>query len=295
MLDQRADRATLELTRYRLVEPFQPRRHHIDDPAARGMLLLRHHDPTVAIPEVGVSFYSTVVQRHLAASYKGLAPHGAPSDRMSPALDDLSMQFALYARSAPGDVLDIGCGDGIATAAALARGACVYAVDPDQAVLHHLLARVPPVHAHRLRVRIGTLPSVNFKLPRFSAVHAARVLHLLDPLALQRSLQKFFHWLYPGGKLFLSTLTSAGEHWEFAESEIIQRKLAEDAWPGYLGDIRRLRPHWEGVSDAIHLLDEPILRRELATAGFEIEHISSYPLPWDPDQMCCAVVARCAE
>lgn len=239
-----------------------------------------------------MSFHSTV-ERHLAASYNGLSPSGAPTDRMSPALDDLSMRFALFARNAPGDVLDMGCGDGIATAAALARGARVYAVDSDQAVLHQLLARVPPIHAPRLRVRLGTLPGANFKYPRFSAVHVSRVMHLLDPLAVQRSLQKFLHWLYPGGKLFLSTLTSAGEYWDFAEREIIRKKLARDAWPGYLSDIRRLRPEWDGASDGIHLLDEPILRRELEAAGFEIEYLHSYPLPWDFDQMCCAVIARC--
>jgi SAM-dependent methyltransferase len=234
------------------------------------------------------------VQRHLAAHFRELGEPGAPVDRMSPALDDLSMQFALYARTAPGDVLDIGCGDGIAAAAALTRGARVFAVDPDEAALHHLLVRVPPVYAHRLRARIGRLPGVNFQVPRFSAVHAARVLHFLDPLALQRALQKFFHWLHPDGKLFLSTLTTAGDYWEFAESEIIHNKLAQDPWPGYIADVRRLRPHWDGSCDAVHLLDEPILRRELEAAGFEIEHVSSYPLPWDPDQMCCAVVARCA-
>ena len=243
-----------------------------------------------------MSFYSTVVRRHLVTGYSGgLASPGAPTERMSPALDDLSMRFALFARTSNGDVLDIGCGDGIAATAALTRGARVYAVDPDQACLHHLLARVPPVHAQRLRVRIGSLPGVNFKFPRFSAVHASRVLHLLDPLALQRSLQKFFHWLYPDGKLFLSTLSPAGEYWAFAESELIQKKLAQDPWPGYVADVRRLRPHWDGASDAVHLLDEPILRRELEAVGFEIEHIDSYPLPWDVDQMCCAVVARCAE
>ena len=258
------------------------------------MLLVGRADPIVAKVEVGMSSYSTVVQRHLVANCRGLAPPGAAVDRMSPALDELSMQFALFARTAPGDLLDMGCGDGIATAAALMRGGRVCAVDPDEAALHHLLARVPPVYAPHLRVHVGALPGVNFKFPRFSAIHAARVLHFLDPLALQRALQKFFHWLSPNGKLFLSTLTSAGEYWEFAESEIIQRKLAQDPWPGYIVDVRRLRPHWDGSCDAIHLLDEPILRRELAAAGFEVEHVSSYPLPWDGDQMCCAVVARCA-
>jgi hypothetical protein len=143
-------------------------------------------------------------------------------------------------------------------------------------------------------VRIGSLPALDFRYPRFSAVHAARVLHLLDPLAVQRSLQKFFHWLYPTGKLFLSTLTSAGEYWGFAESQIVRREREHDLWPGYLADVARLRPHWNGTSPAVHLLDEPILRRELEAAAFEIEHLQTYPLPWDPDQICCAVVARCS-
>jgi SAM-dependent methyltransferase len=204
------------------------------------------------------------------------------------------MRFALFARSTRSDVLDIGCGDGVASAAALIRGARIYAVDPDQAALQHLLARVPPVHARQLRVRIGALPGINFKFPRFSAVHASRVLHFLDPPALQRSLQKFFQWLYPAGKLFLSTLTSEGSYWAFAQRDIAQRKLAGDPWPGYVPDVRRLRPHWNGASAAVHLLDEPVLWRELEAAGFEIEHIDSSSLPWDASQVCCAVVARCA-
>jgi SAM-dependent methyltransferase len=243
---------------------------------------------------VSASFHSTVIQRHLAAHCSELGTLRPPTDRMSPVLDDLSMRFVLHARMTQGDMLDIGCGDGIGTAAALTRGARLYAVDPDQAALQHLLARVPPVHAPRLKLRIGSLPGVNFKFPRFSAVHAARVLHLLDPLSLQRSLQKFFHWLYPNGKLFLSALTSAGEYWSFAESEIVQRKLMEDPWPGYIADVRRLRPHWDGACDSILLLDEPVLRRELEAAGFEIEYSKSYPLPWDADQMCCGIVARCS-
>jgi SAM-dependent methyltransferase len=240
-----------------------------------------------------MSVHSTLVQRHLEANYGAVSMLAVPTERMSPALDDLTMRFALFARITGGDVLDIGCGDGIASAAALMRGARVYAIDPDQAALEHLLTRIPPVHAHRLKVRIGSLPGVDFKYPRFSAVHASRVLHLLDPLAVQRSLQKFFHWLYPGGKLFLSTLTSAGEYWAFAESEIAQRQREDDPWPGYLPEVSRLRPHWRGASAAVHLLDEPILRRELRAAGFEIEHQQSAPLPRDPEQVCCAVVARC--
>ncbi len=201
-----------------------------------------------------MSYYSAVVPRYLRASCAaaGLAP-----DHMSPGLDDLSIRFAAFTRTAKCDALDIGCGDGIATAAALARGGHVMAVDPDQGALHQLLARVPPEQYRRLKVRIGRLPSLDFKFARFSAIHAARVLHLLEPEELQQSLRKFFRWLYPTGKLFISTPIGSEE------------------------------------AVAAHLLDEPVLRREIEAAGFVVEHANRYPVPWDADQMCCAVIARC--
>ena len=49
---------------------------------------------------------------------------------MSPTLYPLSLQFAIEMRAATRQALDIGCGDGVATAAALARGGRVLAVDP---------------------------------------------------------------------------------------------------------------------------------------------------------------------
>jgi SAM-dependent methyltransferase len=240
-----------------------------------------------------VNYYSAVVQRHLEANHRAMSLPRIATEQMSPSLDDLSIRFAAFTRNAKGCALDLGCGDGIASAAALVRGGRVLAVDPDQDALHQLLARVPPERYRRLKVQVGRLPELDFKFSRFSAVHAARLLHLLDPFAFRLSLRKFFRWLYPSGTLFISTLASGGHYWAFAEREIFRRKMAQDPWPGYIADVRRLRPAWPGECTSVHLIDEPILRRELQLAGFEIEHLSSYALPWDPDQMCSAVVARC--
>jgi SAM-dependent methyltransferase len=240
-----------------------------------------------------MSYDSAVLERHLRASYASLAASAPATEAMSPSLDDLSIRFAAFTRTATSDALDIGCGDGIATAAALVRGGHVMAMDPDREALSKLLARVPPEHYRRLKTRVGRLPGLDFKFARFSAIHAARVLHILEPDELQQSLRKFFRWLYPAGKLFLSTLTPAGPYWEFAEKEFARRKMAQEPWPGYIGNVRRLRPSWSAESVAVHLLDEPVLRRELDAAGFVPEYVNCYPLPWDPDQMCCAVIARC--
>src|SRR5690242_14846916 len=55
--------------------------------------------------------------------------------RVSPALDEISLKFAIYSRSTKGTVADVGCGEGIASVAALLRGAHVHAIDPDPEAL----------------------------------------------------------------------------------------------------------------------------------------------------------------
>jgi ubiquinone/menaquinone biosynthesis C-methylase UbiE len=201
---------------------------------------------------------------------------------MSPALDALSLKFAILTRNTNATALDVGCGDGIATAAALARGGHVLAVDPDAEALRRVLVRVPSQHYSRLQVQVGVLPTLDFKRAHFPAVHAARVLHLLTPSDLEVTLRKFFRWLYPRGKLFLSAFTPAGRFWRRFHSEYVRRRMARERWPGYI------------AARSIHLIDSDVLTREVRAAGFTIEEVRCYPLPWDSEQVCCACVARCA-
>jgi 2-polyprenyl-3-methyl-5-hydroxy-6-metoxy-1,4-benzoquinol methylase len=156
----------------------------------------------------------------------------------------------IASRTAKGPVLDFGCGDGIATVAALARGAHVCAIDPDEGAIRRLLARVPSQQHRRLRARVGHVLDADFQGDHFEAVHAAYVLEEFDGPAVQSVLRQFSRWLVPGGRLFVSVLT--------------------------------------------RVLDEETLHRELEAAGFAIEEIHCYPLPWDNSQTCCAAIARCA-
>lgn len=240
-----------------------------------------------------MSYDSVVVQRQLRAASAALPRRTIATEQMSPALDELSLKFAIMTRNTKRAALDVGCGDGLATAAALARGGHVLAVDPDQAALRKLLVRVPSQQYRRLHVRVGSLPELDFKLAQFPAVHAARVLHLLDPEHLQATLSKFFRWLYPDGKLFLSVLTPAGRFWHSFHGEYFRRRMAQARWPGFIRHPAQVLPHWTGSDTPIHLIDEPLLAREIEAAGFGIEDIHRYPLPWDSDQICCACIARC--
>jgi SAM-dependent methyltransferase len=233
--------------------------------------------------EWGGGYRAAVVQRHLEATQAEIPAHRDAIERMSPALDSLSLKFAIYLRNSRLEGLDVGCGEGIATIAALARGGRVMAVDRDPAVLHRLLARVPSEQYRRLKVRAASVPELDFKFSRFAAVHASRVLHFLPPDALRATLRKFFRWLYPDGKLFVSALNPRGLYWRRLRADYSRRAMFGEAWPGYL--------EWTGA--CVHLLDENILTRELHEAGFIVEELSSYTLPWDPEQLCTAAVARC--
>jgi SAM-dependent methyltransferase len=244
-----------------------------------------------AVGNSGVPYLPSVITR--AAARSRVLQRPLVTHQMSPALDELSLQFAIWTRTATGDSLDIGCGDGIATAAALARGGHVLAVDPDRTSIRQLLSRIPSEQHPRVKVQVGSLPTIDFKLARFAAVHAARVLHFLDGTAVECSLRKFFRWLYPDGKLFISTLTPMGPFWEPFQPAFFRRTLAGAPWPGYIDDMSDFFPQYESGAASVHLLDERVLRRELEAAGFVIEEVSCYPLPWDSGQMCCAILASC--
>jgi SAM-dependent methyltransferase len=174
----------------------------------------------------------------------------------------------IWAQAAAGPTLDVGCGDGIATRALLARGGHIVAVDPDVGALHHLVEHVPTEQCRRLKVRLGQLPDIDFKVANFAAIHAARVLHLLDPVSLAPSLRKFYRWLYPEGKLFVSMPTLSASH----------------------RTLRARPPH----RPRIHPLDESTVAWQIRAAGFVIEESTTYLPPWSGAQECSAVIARAA-
>lgn len=184
---------------------------------------------------------------------------------MSLSLDALSLKFIIWAQETGAPSLDVGCGDGIATLALLARGGHVVAVDSDAAALHRLVEHAPTEQCRRLRVRLGKLPSLDFKAANFAAIHAARVLHFLDPVEVEYSLRKFYRWLYPEGRLFVSVLTPTG-------SQRLSRTRSDPP---------------------VYPMEEKALRREISAAGFFVEDVSTYLPPWEGSQECCAVVARC--
>ena len=189
--------------------------------------------------------------------------------------------------------VDIACGEGLATLAALERGARMIAVDPGSAALQRLVARIPHEQYPRLNAHVGALPELEFVCQRFSAVHVGHVFHLLDPDALVVSLGKFFRRLYPGGKLFLSTLSPAGPRWKAFQGEHARRTREQAQWPGFIADAQAYFPDWNEANPSVHLIDEQVLRRELERVGFAVDEFNCYAPIWDSKQVYCSVVAHC--
>ncbi|MDJ0460314.1 non-ribosomal peptide synthetase [Streptomyces sp. H27-C3] len=214
-----------------------------------------------------------------------------------------SSDFADFAGERGGEVLDMGCAYGVASIAALERGARVVALDMEKKHLDILEQRVNDESRARLILRRGTLPDVDFEDERFTAVHASRVMHFLKPEDVRLMLRKMFRWLTPGGKVFLSTDSPYFGYWASKAWEYEERKRAGDPWPGYIEDVAaHFDPaHVVGGPRLINAVDPDVFRRECEAVGFVVERAGffgtvgvdreSYGAP-APDMEHVGIIAR---
>ncbi|MFF3030501.1 class I SAM-dependent methyltransferase [Streptomyces rubiginosohelvolus] len=100
-------------------------------------------------------------------------------------------------------VLDVGCGSGTVSAAAVARGASVYAADADPGMAAATRRAVPGVTAH-----IARLPELPYADDTFDAVVGNFVLnHVGRPLAALAALRRITR---PGGRVAVTIWRSPG-------------------------------------------------------------------------------------
>ena len=204
---------------------------------------------------------------------EGLIPTMNNTGWMTEKMDSYSADFAEYAGTADGEVLDIGCAYGIATLAALENGARVLACDMDPRHLEVLYARVPEQLRGRYRSKAATMPAVDFPQGSFAAILAARVLHFLNGTDIEVTVRKMKDWLIPGGRLYLVADSPYTGPWAPQAGEYERRKSEGDAWPGYVADYASFLPaHVDPAEhpDFINTLDPDILKRVCTNAGLEV-------------------------
>ncbi len=200
---------------------------------------------------------------------------------MLEALDQFAAEFVEVAARAKGEVLDMGCAYGVATLAALERGAKVCACDMEPAHLSILAERASPAHKSSLRTVVGLLPHVQFDNGSFNAILASRVIHFLTGDDIRTTLQQMHDWLVPGGALFIVADTPYMPGWNTIVPAYEAAKSSGDLWPGFIPDfaaVRRQTIDTPPGPEFLNTLDPDILTRECQRAGFNVVHASFFGL-----------------
>jgi SAM-dependent methyltransferase len=202
---------------------------------------------------------------------------------MLEALDQFAGQFVRDAATDGGEVLDIGCAYGVATLAALERGARVCACDMEPRHLELLEQRTPATDRARLRTVQGILPGVQFPPESFTAILASRVLHFLAGPELRSALASMRDWLKPGGVLYVVADTPYMPVWQSFVAEYEAAKARGAPWPGMITDFSR---YWATRPDGtvqrgpafLNTLDPDILARECIAAGLQVERAGFFAM-----------------
>jgi SAM-dependent methyltransferase len=199
---------------------------------------------------------------------------------MLEALDEYAEAFARTAAAAgDGESLDIGCAYGVATLAALERGARICACDMEPRHLSVLEGQVPVAQRSRLRTVVGVLPGVAFPAASFDAILASRVVHFLTGDDIRLALAAMGEWLKPGGRLYLVADTPYMPSWNSIVPAYEAARLAGDPWPGFIADFENVVSRHPGAMPGprfLNTLDPDILARECRRAGLQVERTSFF-------------------
>ena len=222
-----------------------------------------------------INLYNKIIGKKVIpkAYIPGLVPCLNGRGFMEEDLNDVSQSFVEESSKMEGLSLDVGCAYGIATIAALEKGAEVLASDMDQGHLDLLLEETPDELKPKLKTKAGKLPNIDFENDSFISIHCSRCLHFLKPDELIETLQNMYAWLKPGGRVYLITDTCFSGPWKNYLPEYEKKLKAGDPFPGFIDDVLDCLPVPrvpKGMTPHMNCLDPDTLSRECKSAGFEI-------------------------
>ncbi len=193
-------------------------------------------------------------------------------------LSSVSRDFVAFGEHAPGWMLDVGSGTGVATLPALTTGAGVIALDMEETHLKVLREMTPERYLPRLRTVTGHFPEALEDIDEpLGAVLISQILGFLSGDEIMMGFQYLFEKMTSGAKLFVInytpyiTLTA-----EFIS--VYERRCGEqDPWPGLISELRDYCTNPRllyNLPNTLNLMDPTILAREAIRAGFNLEQAS---------------------
>lgn len=126
---------------------------------------------------------------------------------MTTHLDPYSQMFVDYAAICKGKVLEIGAAYGVASLAALAKGANVISNDIDARYLELAQKQATSEQLARLELNLAAFPhETHFPENSLDTILICRVLHFFDGDTIMYGLKLMHQWLAPGGKLLIEQI-----------------------------------------------------------------------------------------
>lgn len=203
---------------------------------------------------------------------------GVTTLEMAPPTED----FVRFAALCKKPVLDVGCGYGVSSLAALKTGARVIAFDLSKDHLRVLSNNTPAKWKKNLTTTVGRFPADLHLVPQsLSAIHAAMILHFLSGEDITEGLKKCYEGMEHGGCLFLANMTPYLGIYDIAKlaDEYDRRVLGGETWPGYIEHIQFAKDEWKNdIPPFAHFFKIDTLVRCVTAAGFEVETTYYYTL-----------------
>lgn len=202
--------------------------------------------------------------------------------------DWIQIQFFEFLPQAKGPGLDIGCAYGVVTLEALKRGYSMIAVDMEKGHLDVVQSEAKKNGWEKnLNCICARFPEgVDLSANSVGAVMLSKLIHFLKGRELEEGFKKIHHWLKPGGKVIMSSMTPFWKTQVDLLPEYQRRKAAGEKWPGEVKVPEKLHALFTGTLPLeMHMLEAEILERELRNIGFRIDLAQDQPLDVPDDRM----------
>ncbi len=193
-------------------------------------------------------------------------------------------KFIELAKITKKQVLEIGPAYGWLTHKVLEIGAAIVALDISKEHLEILVKEAPKKYLENLYVYHGEFPDeVKFKDNSFDAIMASRILHFLDGVTLERSLDKLHNWLSPSGKLVATNCSIYHSSVKGKMSKTFQERIANnERWAGMTTNNDFDRIHDDHSAYFLNCFYKEQLEELLPRHRFKIEQINYFDYPKDP-------------
>ncbi len=259
---------------------------------AEGRVAITHRTSRIEQLKIGADILGPSVEATVTGqtSYviAGSAPFARATDNTDAAtpnkhgwcatqLSELNERF-VASINGPATVLDIGCGKGLSTLAALARGATVMANDKEISHLHHVALKAASLRPGHLSLLLGHFPECAPFPDSFDRIHASNVLHFLAPEQLTIAADVIRNLLKPGGLFFAQTCSPyVGNFKNFIP--IYEGRLADgERWPGFIADVRCFADQGtaEQLPRSLTLMEASTVRQVFSEAGLVVHEAVAY-------------------